>query len=162
MTHSNLKELMLEDIETLKSQTIPTLSGQGMYGTMARYFGLFMLYVGVITLGLELFFHKIHLGVTAKDSLGTVIGAGIMEWLIVGAFLSVAFFARIAPKVIIFNKHDFKFAEEHASKVSDTCELFLQPEWSKREKMTELIVAYVMKNPKWKISLQTHKYLNIP
>ena len=65
-------------------------------------------------------------------------------------------------KVIIHNKSDFKFAEEHASKVSNTCELFLQPEWSKREKMTELIVAYVMKNPKWKISLQTHKYLNIP
>jgi 7-carboxy-7-deazaguanine synthase len=65
-------------------------------------------------------------------------------------------------KIIIANKHDFKFAEEQASKVSDNCELFLQPEWSKREIMTPLIVEYVMKNPKWKISLQTHKYLNIP
>ena len=65
-------------------------------------------------------------------------------------------------KIIIFNKSDFKFAEEQAAKVGVNCELFLQPEWSKKEKMTELIVEYVMKNPKWKISLQTHKYLNIP
>ena len=65
-------------------------------------------------------------------------------------------------KMIIFNKSDFEFAEEHAAKVGKNCELFLQPEWSKKEKMTELIEEYVMKNPKWKISLQTHKYLNIP
>jgi organic radical activating enzyme len=65
-------------------------------------------------------------------------------------------------KIIVFNKHDFIFAEEQASKVNDNCELFLQPEWSNREKMTPQIVNYVMKNPQWKISLQTHKYLNIP
>lgn len=65
-------------------------------------------------------------------------------------------------KVIVFNKNDFKFAEEQAAKVGANCELFLQPEWSNREKMIPLIVDYVMKNPKWKVSLQTHKYLNIP
>lgn len=65
-------------------------------------------------------------------------------------------------KMIIHNKSDFNFAEEQAAKVGKDCQLFLQPEWSKKEKMTELIVDYVMKNPKWKISLQTHKYLNIP
>jgi organic radical activating enzyme len=65
-------------------------------------------------------------------------------------------------KVIVFNKNDFKFAEEQAAKVGANCELFLQPEWSNREKMMPLIVNYVMKNPKWKVSLQTHKYLNIP
>ena len=65
-------------------------------------------------------------------------------------------------KMIIHNKNDFKFAEEQASKVNEKCELFLQPEWSNREKMTPQIVNYVMENPKWKISLQTHKYLNIP
>lgn len=65
-------------------------------------------------------------------------------------------------KVIVFNKNDFKFAEEQAAKVSANSELFLQPEWSNREKMIPLIVDYVMKNPKWKVSLQTHKYLNIP
>ncbi|HEY9169934.1 MAG TPA: 7-carboxy-7-deazaguanine synthase QueE [Lutibacter sp.] len=65
-------------------------------------------------------------------------------------------------KVIVFNKNDFKFAEEQAAKVGPNCELFLQPEWSNREKMIPLIVDYVMKTPKWKVSLQTHKYLNIP
>ncbi|MDO3694552.1 7-carboxy-7-deazaguanine synthase QueE [Wenyingzhuangia sp. chi5] len=65
-------------------------------------------------------------------------------------------------KMIIHNKSDFEFAEQQAAKVSDKCGLYLQPEWSKKELMTPMIVDYVMKNPKWKISLQTHKYLNIP
>ena len=65
-------------------------------------------------------------------------------------------------KMIIHNKSDFDFAEAQALKVKESCQLFLQPEWSKKEKMTEEIVDYVMKHPKWKISLQTHKYLNIP
>jgi organic radical activating enzyme len=64
--------------------------------------------------------------------------------------------------MIIHNKSDFDFAEQEAAKVNENCQLFLQPEWSKKEKMTEEIVNYVMKNPKWKISLQTHKFLNIP
>nr|WP_294785452.1 7-carboxy-7-deazaguanine synthase QueE [uncultured Flavobacterium sp.] len=65
-------------------------------------------------------------------------------------------------KVIIYNKHDFIFAEEQAELVNDNAILFLQPEWSKKEEMTPLIVDYVMNNPKWRVSLQTHKYLNIP
>ena len=65
-------------------------------------------------------------------------------------------------KVIIHNKHDFIFAEEQAEKTNKNAILFLQPEWSKKEEMTPLIVEYVMKNPKWRVSLQTHKYLNIP
>ncbi len=65
-------------------------------------------------------------------------------------------------KIIIYNKNDFKFAEEQAAKTNTNAVLFLQPEWSNQEKMTPLIVEYVMQHPKWKISLQTHKYLNIP
>ena len=65
-------------------------------------------------------------------------------------------------KVIIYNKDDFKFAEEQAKKVSGKCILFLQPEWSRREKVMPLLVNFVLQNPKWKVSLQTHKYLNIP
>ncbi|AUC82285.1 7-carboxy-7-deazaguanine synthase QueE [Lacinutrix sp. Bg11-31] len=65
-------------------------------------------------------------------------------------------------KCIIFNKDDFRFAEEQAEKVNGDCILYLQPEWSKRDTMVPLIVDYVMANPKWKVSLQTHKYLNIP
>ena len=65
-------------------------------------------------------------------------------------------------KVIIYNKHDFVFAEEQSNLVNNKAILFLQPEWSKKEEMTPQIVDYVMKNPKWRVSLQTHKYLNIP
>ncbi|WBU88369.1 7-carboxy-7-deazaguanine synthase QueE [Cellulophaga omnivescoria] len=65
-------------------------------------------------------------------------------------------------KMIIYNKNDFKFAEEQAAKVNKDCILYLQPEWSVKDKMTPLIVDFVMKNPQWKVSLQTHKYLNIP
>ncbi len=65
-------------------------------------------------------------------------------------------------KVIVHNKHDFIFAEEQANLVNSNAILFLQPEWSKSEEMTPLIVEYVMNNPKWRISLQTHKFLNIP
>ncbi len=65
-------------------------------------------------------------------------------------------------KVIIYNTDDFRFAEEQAAKVSENCKLYLQPEWSKRDKVIPKIVDYVMKHPKWVVSLQTHKYLNIP
>ncbi len=65
-------------------------------------------------------------------------------------------------KIIVHNKDDFKWAETHAAKVNANCHLFLQPEWSRREEMTPLITDYVMQNPKWMISLQTHKYLGIP
>ena len=65
-------------------------------------------------------------------------------------------------KCIIYNKDDFRFAEEQALKVNDDCILYLQPEWSKRDTVVPMIVDYVMANPKWKVSLQTHKYLNIP
>ena len=66
-------------------------------------------------------------------------------------------------KVIIQNKTDFNFAEKKAKLVKKSdCRLYLQPEWSQREKMTPLIIEYVQKNPHWLISLQTHKFLNIP
>lgn len=65
-------------------------------------------------------------------------------------------------KVIAFNKSDFKWAIGHGEKMSAKSELFLQPEWSKEKEMTPLIVDFVKQNPRWKISLQTHKYMNIP
>lgn len=65
-------------------------------------------------------------------------------------------------KVIVYNQSDLDFAEEQAAKVGANCKLFLQPEWSRRDSAMPLIVDYVMKHPQWKVSLQTHKYLNIP
>jgi len=65
-------------------------------------------------------------------------------------------------KVIIYNNDDLKFAENQAEKINSKAHLFLQPEWENREKMMPIMIDYVKNNPKWKISLQTHKYLNIP
>ena len=65
-------------------------------------------------------------------------------------------------KCIIFNKHDFIFAEEQAALVNSNAKLYLQGEWSKKEEMLPLVIDYVKNNPKWAISTQTHKYLDIP
>lgn len=65
-------------------------------------------------------------------------------------------------KVIVYNKSDFNWAEEFAALVKPECELFLQPEWSKEKEMLPLIIDYVKANPQWKVSLQIHKYMNIP
>lgn len=65
-------------------------------------------------------------------------------------------------KVIVYNKHDLKWAEEHAAKVGEQCRLFLQPEWSRRDQVMPMITEYVMNHPRWQVSLQTHKYLGIP
>lgn len=65
-------------------------------------------------------------------------------------------------KVVVFNKHDFKWALGHSEKMGDKSDLYLQPEWSKAKEVTPLIVDFVKQNPKWKISLQTHKYIDVP
>jgi 7-carboxy-7-deazaguanine synthase len=65
-------------------------------------------------------------------------------------------------KVVIFNKTDFEWAEKFAAAVSPSCMLYLQPEWSKSAEINPLIIAYIKKNPQWILSLQTHKFLDIP
>jgi organic radical activating enzyme len=65
-------------------------------------------------------------------------------------------------KVIIFNKTDFDWAETYASMVSTSCKLYLQPEWDKAAEMTPLIIDYIKNNPQWELSLQIHKYINVP
>ncbi len=72
-------------------------------------------------------------------------------------------------KLIVYNKDDFRFAEDCASKfLPSHCErpwmgsLYLQPEWSRREAMLPEIIEYVKANPQWRISLQTHKYIGVP
>jgi 7-carboxy-7-deazaguanine synthase len=65
-------------------------------------------------------------------------------------------------KVVIFNKSDFAWAEEYAALVSPTCKLYLQPEWDKSAQMTPLIIDYIKAHPQWELSLQLHKYINVP
>jgi organic radical activating enzyme len=65
-------------------------------------------------------------------------------------------------KIIVFNKSDFDWAEKYATQVSGNCKLYLQPEWDKAAQMTPLIIDYIKANPKWELSLQIHKYINVP
>ena len=65
-------------------------------------------------------------------------------------------------KVVIAHLSDLQWAEEHAARVSKNCKLYLQPEWSKRERFLPAIIDYVKEHPQWRISLQTHKFMNIP
>ena len=75
--------------------------------------------------------------------------------------LKEAYKAADELKMIIFNKSDFKYAEEQAALVGEDCMLFLQPEWDNRDEMTPIIINYIKENPQWQLSLQMHKYLNI-
>jgi organic radical activating enzyme len=65
-------------------------------------------------------------------------------------------------KVVVYHPSDLKWAQEHADLVSEHCRLFIQPEWSRRDRLHPLLIEFVKNNPRWQISLQTHKYLNIP
>lgn len=65
-------------------------------------------------------------------------------------------------KVVIFNKSDFAWAEKYAALVSKQCKLYLAPEWDRSAEMTPLIIDYIKEHPEWGLSLQVHKYINVP
>ena len=65
-------------------------------------------------------------------------------------------------KIVVFNKSDFAWAEKHAALVSDDCRLYLQPEWDKASTIIPLIIDYIKEHPQWELSLQLHKYINVP
>ena len=65
-------------------------------------------------------------------------------------------------KIVVFNKSDFDWAEIYAALVSPSCKLFLQPEWDKAAEITPLIIDYIKAHPQWELSLQIHKYINVP
>ncbi|MCE2676366.1 MAG: 7-carboxy-7-deazaguanine synthase QueE [Sediminibacterium sp.] len=65
-------------------------------------------------------------------------------------------------KVVIFNTHDFEWAETYAKQVAPNCKLYLQPEWDKSNEITPLVIEYIKANPKWELSVQLHKYIQVP
>ena len=104
---------------------------------------------------------------TFIETSGAYLLTGTWDWVCLSpkktsAPLPESFVKANELKVIVHNKNDFEWAEKNALHVSKDCKLFLQPEWSKAKEMMPLIVDYVMANPKWNVSLQTHKYMNIP
>ncbi len=93
--------------------------------------------------------------------------SGYFDWVCLSpkrnsAPLSGAFWRADELKVIIESEEDFAWAEQNSERVGAECMLFLQPEWSVREAVMPLIVEYVKANPRWNVSVQTHKYMHIP
>ncbi len=93
--------------------------------------------------------------------------SGILDWITLSpkktGLPKLEIYAKANElKMIVFNNNDFNFAEEQAAKVGKDCKLYLQSEWSKRDEIYPKITDYIMANPEWQASVQTHKYLNIP
>lgn len=65
-------------------------------------------------------------------------------------------------KVVVYNKHDFAWAETYARQVNSNCKLYLQPEWDKADTVLPMIIDYIKAHPQWELSLQTHKYIHVP
>ena len=115
-----------------------------------------------LTSALRLNYKKIHLETSGAYKL-----SGKFDWICLSPkkieepLMEIAEIAN-ELKIIIYNKHDFIWAEKQREKVNESCKLYLQPEWSKRDMITPMIVDYVKNNSHWSISLQTHKFINIP
>ena len=93
--------------------------------------------------------------------------SGELDWITLSPKKFKAPLPEVLPfaselKIVVFNQSDFAWAEGWAAEVSPECRLFLQPEWSKAAQMTPLIVDYIKAHPQWQLSLQVHKYINVP
>lgn len=93
--------------------------------------------------------------------------SGELDWITLSPKKFKAPLPEVTPhaselKVVVFNRSDFAWAEKWAAQVSPNCRLFLQPEWSRAAQMTPLIVDYIKEHPHWQLSLQIHKYINVP
>jgi organic radical activating enzyme len=93
--------------------------------------------------------------------------SGDWDWICLSPKKFKAPLPEVAPladelKVVVYNKSDFAWAEQYAAQASSRCKLYLQPEWSKADTMTPLIVDYIKAHPRWELSLQLHKYINVP
>jgi organic radical activating enzyme len=105
---------------------------------------------------------KTHIETSGAYSL-----SGTWDWICLSPKKFKAPLPEILPKanelkVVIFNKSDFTWAEKYAALVSPSCKLYLQPEWDKAAEMTPLIIEYIKAHPEWELSLQIHKYINVP
>ena len=93
--------------------------------------------------------------------------SGEWDWICLSPKKFKAPLVEICPlahelKIVVFNKSDLAWAEQYAAFVSPACKLFLQPEWDKASEVTPMIIDYIKQNPQWELSLQIHKYINVP
>ncbi len=148
----------------------PLMNAEAMANTAARYSKIVVLTGGeplmwnlnILTSQLKKMGCTIHIETSGSHPL-----SGTIDWITLSpkkmSLPKPEIYQRANElKVIIFNKHDFRLAEEQASKVNADCELYMQSEWSKRDEVYPKITDYILEHPQWRSSIQTHKYLNIP
>jgi 7-carboxy-7-deazaguanine synthase len=118
---------------------------------------------------LDLLTSQLHeLGIhTFLETSGAYELSGNWDWICLSPKENLPPLAAIYPlahelKVIIHDQKDIDWAEMNSIKVGKDCALFLQPEWSRYHENIEWIVEYVKNNPRWRISLQAHKFMKIP
>jgi organic radical activating enzyme len=104
---------------------------------------------------------------THIETSGAHLVSGSWDWICLSPKKFKAPLPDILPlanelKVVVFNKSDFDWAESFAKQVNPNCQLYLQPEWDKKEVVTPLIIDYIKQNPQWRLSLQIHKYIGVP
>ena len=93
--------------------------------------------------------------------------SGTWDWICVSPKKFKSPLQEILPlahelKIVVFNRSDLNWAEKYAAMVSPGCKMYLQPEWDNAAEMTPLIIHYIKANPQWELSLQIHKYINVP
>lgn len=104
---------------------------------------------------------------TNIETSGSSAFSGSWDWICLSPKKFKAPLPEIIPlanelKVVVYNKHDFEWAETYAAQVNPQCKLYLQPEWDKAAEITPLLIDYIKDHPKWGLSLQVHKYINVP
>jgi 7-carboxy-7-deazaguanine synthase len=149
--HPVMDALQMAEIAASHSKTIVLTGGEPLMWNLE-----------VLTTRLKELGCEIHI-----ETSGAYEMSGILDWITLSpkktGLPKEEIYAKASElKMIVFNHNDFKFAEEQAAKVSENCILYLQSEWSKRNEMYPKITDYILLNPKWQASVQTHKYLNIP
>ena len=105
---------------------------------------------------------RIHIETSASSPL-----LGNFDWITISPKKFKAALEENLPlahelKVIVYNQHDLQWAVTFEKHLNKQCQLFLQAEWDKRSEMTPLVIEFIKQNPRWQLSVQTHKYLNIP
>jgi len=115
-----------------------------------------------LTTGIRMAGLRAHIETSGSSPL-----SGEWDWITLSPKKFKAPLPEILPKanelkIVVYNKSDFAWAEKWAPFVTPECRLYLQPEWSKATQVTPLIIDYIRQHPQWQLSLQVHKYINVP
>jgi organic radical activating enzyme len=117
--------------------------------------------LGPLTAGLRAAGLRAHIETSGAHPL-----SGTWDWVTLSPkrfkdALPEAFAAADELKVVVVNTADLGWAEEHAERVRPETACFLQPEWDRRERVLERVLAHIGARPRWRLSLQTHKYIGV-